>query len=371
MSTESSKPALKVGFLAADLTHAHGWAHYGLSLAHALRRAGVEPTIIAAHNSPSPDGFDVLPILPNVDPLEGGMLVKLLRALPRARAALRDCDLIHSTIEPYAPLAALIAGSRPLIVTGHGSYVLTAKQRGFPVGVLYAWAHRRALMVCVSHYTARVVEAALPGIRTAVVNNGVDFDRFGAVQHAGGGGVLSVGAVKPRKGMLELVRAMARVPDTRCTIVGSLTMDPDYVARVRDEVVRLGLSDRVTLTGRIPDADLMHHYADADIFVLPSLNEGWKFEGFGLTLLEASAAELPVVGTRDCGAEDAVIDGETGLLVSQTDLEAGLAAAIKTLLDDPAHAARMGAAGRAHAATQTWDAVAGQMVALYKSAISG
>ena len=58
---------------------------------------------------------------------------------------------------------------------------------------------------------------------------------------------------------------------------------------------------------------------------MASLNVGWKFEGFGLTLLEASAAGLPVIGTRDCGAEDAVIEGETGLLVAQSDLEHELA----------------------------------------------
>lgn len=360
--------SLKIGLLAADLTHAHGWAHYSLSLIQALRRAGVELTVIAARNSPPLDGIDVLPILPNVDPFDGGMLAGQLRALPRARAALRGCHLIHALIEPYAPLAALVAGSRPLILTGHGSYVLAARQRRFPVSAIYAQAYRRALMVCVSHYTARRLEAALPGVQTTVVNNGVDFDRFAGISHTGGGGVLAVGAVKARKGTFELVRAMNNVPDVRCTIVGSLTLEPDYVAYVRAEIDRLGLRDRVILTGRVSDADLMRHYADADVFALPSLNVGWKFEGYGLALLEAGAAGLPVIGTTDCGAEDAVVDGETGFLVPQTDLETGLAAAITRLLGNPALAARMGAAGRERARTQTWDRAAGEMIALYKNA---
>ncbi len=135
--------------------------------------------MIAARNSPPLDGVEVLPILPPVAPMQRRMLAQQLIALPSVRAALRDCDLIHCTIEPYAPLAALAAGYRPLVITGHGSFVLTPKQRRFPASAIYAWAYRRALMVCVSHYTARAAENALPGIRTAVINNGVDFARFG------------------------------------------------------------------------------------------------------------------------------------------------------------------------------------------------
>ncbi len=364
---------LKIGLLAADLTQAHGWAHYSLSLIQALRRAGVEITVITARNSPPLDDLPALPLLPNVDPMEGGMLAGQLRVLPQVRAALRGCDLIHALIEPYAPLAAWIAGRRPLVVTGHGSYVLTAGQRGFPVGSLYAWAFRRARMVCVSRYTARRVETALSGVKTAVVNNGVDFERFAGIEHIGGSGVLSVGAVKERKGTLELVRAMAsvreRLPDARCTIVGSLTLEPDYAAAVRTEIDRLGLRDSVTLTGRVPDADLLRHYAEADVFTLPSLNVGWKFEGYGLALLEASAAGLPVVGTSDCGAEDAVADGVTGALVPQTNLAAGLADALTRLLTDHDLAARMGKAGRERARAQTWDRAAEQMIALYNHAV--
>ena len=81
MKPEQTAP-LHVGLLTADLTHTDGWAHYCTSLATALRRAGVALTVVAARNSPPLDDVKVLPILPTTDPLEGGMLVKLLRALP-------------------------------------------------------------------------------------------------------------------------------------------------------------------------------------------------------------------------------------------------------------------------------------------------
>lgn len=365
-----SKAPLHAGFLAADLTHRHGWAHYCLSMVEALKRAGARVTVVAARNSPLLDGVDVLPILPSLDPLEGGMISGMLKALPQVRAALRGCDIIHAAVEPYAPLGAVVAGRRPLVVTGHGSYVLVPKTRGFPAGSLYAWAYRRARMVCVSRYTAQVLEAALPGVRATVINNGVDFARFEGVQHLGGGGILCVGAVKGRKGQLDLVRAMAQVPDTRCTIVGALDNEPEYVTQIRDEIAQLGLGDRVRLAGRVSDAELMRYYAEADVYALVSRSAGWKFEGYGLSLLEAGAAGLPVIGTTGGGAADAVIDGVTGLLVGQDDLERGLPDAINRLLNDKVLAAQMGAAGREHARGQTWDRAAEQMIALYNQAVS-
>src|SRR5690606_35041812 len=145
------------------------------------------------------------------------------------------------------------------------------------------------------------------------------------------------------------------VPGVQCRIVGTLENEPDYAAQVAAEIERLGLGDRVLLLGRAPDADLMRLYAEADVYVLASRNIGWKFEGYGLSLLEASAAGLPVIGTTDCGAEDAVVDGVSGLLVPQGSIEWDLPAAINRLLSDRELAARMGEAGRDHARAQTWD----------------
>jgi glycosyltransferase involved in cell wall biosynthesis len=172
---------------------------------------------------------------------------------------------------------------------------------------------------------------------------------------------LTVGAIKVRKGTRELVQALAlvreHIPDARLIVVGTPDAEPGYAAAVRDDIARLGLSDAVTLTGRIPEAALRAHYAAAHVFALPSQNVGSKFEGYGLALIEASAAGLAVVGSRGCGAEDAVEDGVTGLLVPQHD-PAALAAALIDLLNDPAQSAQMGAAGRIAAAARTWDAAA-------------
>lgn len=362
---------LHIGLLAADLTHRHGWAHYSISLLAALRRAGAEVTVLAPKNSPLSTEADVLPILPTLDPLEAGMLGAQLRLTLHARRALAGCDVIHSAVELYAPLAALIAGRRPLVITGHGTYVRLPR-RGGAGGQLYRRAFQRATLACVSHFTAHEAQLALPGVYTIVIPNGIDAARFAALPPAEKDGrtVLFVGAVKPRKGVLALVGAMARVreqiPGARCLIAGALDQEPGYVAQVREAISALGLADSVELLGRLPAAELLPLYAAADVFALPSLNLNGKFEGFGLALLEASAAGLPVIGSRGCGAEDAVRAGETGLLISQDAIEDGLTAAIIRLLTHPDERQRMGAAGRAFASAQTWDAAAGSLIALYQ-----
>ncbi len=353
----------------------HGWAQYSLSLIRALNKAGVRMTIVAARNSPPLEGI-VHQILPAVVPRERGFMLQLMAQTIKTRRLLRDCDVIHVLVEPYVPLGAWIAGKRPLLVTGHGSYVQMAEHERWPFNGLYRQSFQRSTLVCVSHYTAKVAQSALPGVRTVVVNNGVDAARFADIIPAPDNPpmLLAVGAVKSRKGQLELVHAMPKVlqqfPDARCVIIGNLTSDREYAQQVQETVKALKLSEHVLLLGHVPEETLLDYYRRATVFVLPSINQGWKFEGYGLVHLEASAVGLPVIGTTDCGAEDAIDDGVTGLLVPQADVGKKLPEAIIRLLRHPVLAKQMGVAGREKARRQTWDTVAGEMLAVYNQAVS-
>lgn len=371
---------LKIGLLTSDLSHTHGWAHYSLSLIEALQKQGVDLTVIATKDSPDVSGLKVHKLLPSGrNILLGQMLV-----LPRVRRLLQDCDVIHTMIEPFAPLAAWIAGDRPLFITGHGTYVQSWAERPWPIKMFFRRAFLRSQLVCISHYTAKVAQTVLPTVDTVVVNNGVNSERYPGIYAARISKmrsdenhrptVLAVGAVKARKGTLELVMAIADVsrelPDVRCVIIGNLKTEPAYVKQVQEAIQQLKLHDSVQLPGQLSEAELMGWYEQADVFALPAMNIGKKFEGFGLVYLEASAAGLPVIGTTDCGAEDAIDDGVTGLLVKQAQVTQQLPQAILRILRDPALAARMGAAGHEKAQHQTWDHVAGQMLALYNKSIA-
>lgn len=368
---------MHIGFLTSDLSHKHGWAHYSLSLLQALRQAGVVMTIVAAHNSPDVEGLSLHRLLPNTQPAGKYSLLRSLRATPDAGRVLRDCDLIHATIEPYAPIGAWLAAGRPFVVTGHGSYVDLLPHRRWPAGRIYHRALKRSHLACVSHYTATVARQVLPGVATTVIPNGIDPQRFADLPLAGvqkqGPTVLSVGAVKLRKGTLELVRAMATVcqtvPAAQCVIIGSLDAAPGYTEQIVAEINALGLANQVHLLGHVPEATLMAWFGAADVFALPSMNVGRKFEGYGLAHMEASAAGLPVIGTTDCGTEDAIDDGITGLLVSQSAVTDALPGAIIALLTNPQRAAQMGAAGRERARLHTWANVAHRMIAFYEKQV--
>jgi phosphatidylinositol alpha-1,6-mannosyltransferase len=211
-------------------------------------------------------------------------------------------------------------------------------------------------------------------VQTTVIPNGIDPDRFAnlptGVVEKRGPTVLSVGAVKLRKGTLEMVQSMAKVcevvPNAQCVIIGSIKKTSGYFEQVRAEISRLGLENHVHLLGHVPEETLLAWYGAADVFALPSMNVGRKFEGYGLVHMEASAAGLPVIGTTDCGAEDAIEDGVTGLLVPQSAVTDTLPGAIITLLTNPQRAAQMGAAGQSRARQYTWVNMARRMIGFYE-----
>lgn len=367
---------MHIGLITADLHHQHGWGHYSLGLIEALRARGVRVTVVAARNSPTNYAFPVYPMLPTISPAEAGQLVKLAGLVPSVRGLLRDADVLHCTVEPYAPLAMWVAGGRPYVVTAHGTYARAGWNRGPLVRPVHQRSFRQAArVVCVSHYTARVAREYTPGIRTTTVTHAIDSARFADPHPLPDAParpiVLTAGGVKRRKGTPQLVRALAQVreqvPDVLGVIVGNTAHEPDTTAEVRRLIDAHDLTDHVLLTGFVDEATLMGWYGAADVFALPSVNDGYKFEGFGLVHLEASAAGLPVVGADNCGAEDAILHGVTGLLVSQANLDAELAPALVSLLADPARAAQMGAAGRAHAQRQTWAAKADELLAVYRA----
>lgn len=369
---------MRIGLLTSELSHNNGWAHYSLSVAYALKNQGAELNVVTAKNSSEIADLDVLPLLPTVTPPDKATFLQFIAVSPKIRKRLANCDIIHSAIEIYAPLAAIIAGHRPLFITAHGSYVNLPKIRRWPISWFYRSAFQKSTLVCVSQYTATVAQKLLPDTRTAVIANAVDAARFANLpdlyQNKTRPTIISAGGVKVRKGTLELIRAVAKVRETiadvHCVVIGSTSAEPHYTRRVQTEIERLNLETTVQLLGFVDEERLLYWYSMADLFVLPSINAGWKFEGFGLATLEASAAGLPVIGTTDCGAEDAIEHGITGLLVNQANVEEELPGAILELLNNSERAKQMGLTGRQKAQLQTWDKVAQQLLDLYSTSLN-
>ncbi len=368
---------MRIGLITSDLSTKNGWANYSLNLFRQLRERGLSVTVVCARNSPPVD-FETHAMLPSVAPPERHSFLKSLRQAPDLRRLLRDCDVIHSTIEPYAILAAAVAGPRPLVVTAHGSYVNLPRMRRFPMGQLYRRAFESAQLICVSRHTAQVAQSLLTGARAHVINNGLDAARYlqrpALTVEKTGPTVVTLGEIKPRKGTLQLVEAMAivreRLPEAQCLIMGNPQAGSAYTQRVRDTIDRLGLADNVHILGFVDEEHMRGWLAAADVFALPAMNDGWFFEGFGLSVLEASAAATAVIGTDNCGVADAIEDGVSGLIIPQAGVAEALPRALLELLLDPEKAARMGAAGRERAREQTWERVADQVIEVYRNALN-
>jgi L-malate glycosyltransferase len=153
--------------------------------------------------------------------------------------------------------------------------------------------------------------------------------------------VATIGTVHPKKGQLNLIRALPRLleqaPNTRLLVVGSLD-STTHVTEVKAEAERLGVESHVIWAGQRDD--IAHILPACDVSVLASLEEN-----FPLVILEAMAASVPVVATDVGGVAECVVPGETGLLVPPNDSDA-LAKALGSLIGSPQDRIAMGEAGR-------------------------
>jgi glycosyltransferase involved in cell wall biosynthesis len=190
------------------------------------------------------------------------------------------------------------------------------------------------------------------GAKTAVIHCGVDRARFAPPPSAAPSRdpalirLVTVASLQPQKGHRVLVEACrllrARGRTVHATFVGEGEERADLEARI----AAAGLDGAVELVGAQPSDRVAAIVAAADIAVQPSvvLASG-KTEGIPVALMEAMAAERPVVASRVSGIPELVVDGETGLLVEPGQADQ-LADAIERLIDDPALARRLAEAGR-------------------------
>lgn len=179
--------------------------------------------------------------------------------------------------------------------------------------------------------------------------------------------LLCVGNWVPRKGVLDLLEAFARLPHHagRLHLVGDDRSDPAYAAKVRRRLARGDLAERVVCHGRRTKEEVAALYRDADVFVLPSTREP-----YGTVYGEAMAAGLPVVGWRAGNLPYLAGHDREGLLVEPGDLD-GLTAALLALTEDEDLRERLGAAARERAAGfPTWEQTAARFFAAIREVVS-
>ncbi len=214
------------------------------------------------------------------------------------------------------------------------------------------WLRRCDRVIANSRYTAQLaVQKKANSVNVIAPGVGWDWLRFSKsdetknlVGFEGRKVLLFVGRLTPRKGVKEFlersfVNIVAELPEACLVIVGAnpteaLVRHGDLLGELRAVVKVLGLKDHVRLLGWQSDADLLRIYQLSDLMILPALSVKDDVEGFGIVLLEAAAAGLPVVATRVGGIPDAVEDGKSGVLIDPGNYELMSRTIVALLRDD-------------------------------------
>ena len=176
--------------------------------------------------------------------------------------------------------------------------------------------------------------------------------------------VLTAARLMERKGVDTVIRALPEVLRASPTAVYLVAGTGADEARLRRLTEELGLKSRVRFLGDASHEALVNYYHACDVFVMPNrgVEETGETETFGVVFLEANACGKPVIGGRVGGVLDAIEDGESGLLVDPTDVQA-VATAIVRFLNDPEYARQVGERGRRRARERfSWDRNAAEVL---------
>lgn len=257
----------------------------------------------------------------------GAFTHDLLRALPPKTVALVHHPLALET-GLSAPEAQRLAASERRALSHAVQVIVTSPSTKQTLVADYG--------VAASHITV-----AIPGVARAPRARGSQ-----GTPH-----MLAVGSVTPRKGHDVLVDALIGMTalDWRLTIAGSLAWAPDHARMVAAKVEAAGLSGRVSLAGEVDDAALQALYSSADIFVMPSLHEG-----YGMALGEAMVRGLPIIATTG-GAAAETLPAGAAVKVAPGDAVALRDALSRLICDDRLRTQFASAAWEAGQALPSWD----------------
>jgi phosphatidyl-myo-inositol alpha-mannosyltransferase len=292
-----------------------------------------------------------------------------LRSYLQAKRLLREQQFelihLHEPMMPALPLTVL-RHSRSVNVGTFHAYRNKALAYFYAKPILQPFYHKLHGHIAVSNAARDFVGVYFPG-DYRVIPNGIDYARFNRRQAPiaelddGRPTVLFVGRLEKRKGLRFLLRAwplvLERCPQARLVVIGRGRPLEGY----RRFAARQGWSESsVRFAGYVPAEDLPRYYQSSAVFCAPNTGQ----ESFGIVLLEAMAAGVPIVASSIPGYRDVLTDGREGLLVEPKDPQS-IAAAIGRLLDDPALRATMGEHGQQKARAFDWPRVAEQVLAYY------
>jgi phosphatidylinositol alpha-1,6-mannosyltransferase len=261
------------------------------------------------------------------------------RAIARALA---DSAVSGIIADSWKSIEALPGAVKvPVAVLAHGMEYPANASRSKGARIVKALA-RCQTVAASSRYSAGLAQPYMNGGRLEVINPPVEAlahpsaEALAGIRERIAGRspvIVTVARLEPRKGIDSVIRAMPAIRERHpgaVYLIGGAGADRERLERL---AASSSARDAILFLGRISDAEKAALLASADVFAMPVRREGNSVEGFGISYLEAAWFGVPALGGRDCGAADAVLDRETGLLCtggSQPDVTA----ALLQLLDD-------------------------------------
>ena len=291
------------------------------------------------------------------------VLLPTPRVIKKCQRIIKDRKLSRVAFGAAAPLGVMArsmrkAGAQKIVALTHGHEVWWAKVPPFSFALRFMSKDLDSITY-LGNYTRGEISKALSQRekdKLVQIAPGIDVEHFiptdsrklradlGLTEKSV---IISVGRLVHRKGQDKLIASLpqirAAIPNAHLVLVG---VGP-YQKYLEKLAAKLQVTDSVTFIGRINYAELPEYICVGDIFAMPSRSRffGLEVEGLGIVYLEASACGLPVVGGKSGGAPDAVLIGETGVVVDGTNTHEIAESCIK-LLRNPELCEVMGANGR-------------------------
>jgi phosphatidylinositol alpha-mannosyltransferase len=335
-----------------------------LGLARAMRTLGHEARVLAPCDGPPPDA-GVTPLGASAPTAANGSVAPLApdpAAQLRTIRALRDEGFdvlhLHEPLVPGPTQTAIFFKSAPLVGTFHAAGDSTSYRYLRP---LVRWLADRLDARCAVSPDAAALAGRYLGGEYLPVFNGIEVDRYAKAEPwpTDAPTVFFVGRHEPRKGLDVLLAAMEKLdPDVRLWIAGDGPDTDELRARHADD-------QRIEWLGRIDDAEKLRRIAGASVLCAPAL----RGESFGVVLLEAMAAQTPVIASDIDGYRNVATDGVDSLLVPPGEPDA-LAEAIRRVLGDQALCGELVANGQGRAEQFSMDHLARLYLDLYDTVVT-
>jgi phosphatidylinositol alpha-mannosyltransferase len=337
-----------------------------LGLARALREKGHPTRVLAPCDGPPPDAW-VTPLGNSIPTAANGSVAPLapdLSAQLRLIRAARDEDFdvinVHEPLGPGVCITTCVVKPAPLVGTFHAAGVSGAYKS---LGPLVRWLAGRLALRCAVSDDAELLARTYLGGTYERVFNGIEVPAFAGADPTPTDGhptVLFIGRHEERKGLDVLIDALPALPaHARVWIASDGPDTPRLKAAAAGD-------ERVEWLGRIDEGEKIRRLRGASVLCAPSL----RGESFGMILLEAMAAETPIVASDLPGYRNVIGEGEPAALLVPPGDPAALGSALRRVIEEPALAASLAAAGDLRATTFSMDRLAERYIELYRSAIA-